>query len=99
MKNQHPKRRILRAAIAVCALLVLGSGCGASDGVSRSETAPTAASGAALWAANCGRCHNIRSPTSLDAEQWEAATLHMRVRANLTGEDADAILMFLQSAQ
>jgi hypothetical protein len=54
-------------------------------------------SGAQLWAENCIRCHNIRSPGSLSPAQWEVAMMHMRVRANLTPEEHKKILEFLKS--
>jgi|ERR1041384_1087081 cytochrome c5 len=57
-----------------------------------------AKSGAQLWGERCGFCHNVRSPTSFNDAQWEVATLHMRVRANLTGEEQRKILEFLKSA-
>lgn len=59
--------------------------------------APAEKSGAELWANNCSRCHNIRSPQSLSPAQWEVAMLHMRVRANLTPEEHQKILAFLKS--
>ena len=54
--------------------------------------------GVQLWAQNCGHCHNVRSPDSYSATQWDVAMLHMRVRANLTAQEHKAILEFLQSA-
>jgi hypothetical protein len=59
--------------------------------------AGTGKSGAQLWAENCNRCHNIRSPSSLSPAQWEVALMHMRVRANLTPEEHKKILEFLKS--
>ncbi len=55
-------------------------------------------SGLQLWADNCARCHNMRAPDSYSDAQWEVAVLHMRVRANLTADDAGSILEYLQSA-
>lgn len=54
--------------------------------------------GAQLWAENCSRCHNIRPPQSYSDSQWQAITHHMRLRANLTGQEARAITEFLQSS-
>ena len=59
---------------------------------------PVVAAGARLWAQNCIRCHNIRTPASLSDRQWQIAMHHMRVRANLTAEEHDAILKFLKAA-
>lgn len=53
--------------------------------------------GAQLWAENCSRCHNYRNPQSFSATQWHAIVHHMRLRANLTGEEQRKITEFLQS--
>ena len=53
--------------------------------------------GAELWAENCVRCHNIRSPSNYSPAQWEVVMMHMRVRANLTPEEHKKILEFLKS--
>jgi hypothetical protein len=60
-------------------------------------TSPTEKSGAELWAANCIRCHNIRSPSSYSPAQWDVVMMHMRVRANLTPEEHKKILEFLKA--
>ncbi len=52
-------------------------------------------SGAELWSANCGRCHNLRSPQEFTPAQWEVVVHHMRMRVPLTGEQQSAILQFL----
>jgi len=54
--------------------------------------------GARIWARNCIRCHNIRTPASFSDRQWGIIVHHMRVKANLTGEQSEAILRFLQAA-
>ena len=55
--------------------------------------------GAQLWGQNCAmRCHNGRSPTRYSDAQWDVITLHMRVRANLTGDEHRKIVAFLKSA-
>lgn len=61
-------------------------------------TTPIGKSGAQLWAEQCQRCHNVRSPSSYSPAQWEVAMLHMRVRANLTPAQHRTILEFLKSA-
>ena len=62
-----------------------------------SAAAATGKGGAELWAENCVRCHNIRSPSSYSPAQWEVVMMHMRVRANLTPEEHKKILEFLKS--
>ena len=84
---------------AATAWLVLGCAANKQSGEVAAGTAPSAAakSGAQLWAENCVRCHNIRSPSSYSSAQWEVAMMHMRVRANLTPEEHKKILEFLKS--
>lgn len=56
------------------------------------------AQGAQAWSNHCARCHNMREPVEFRDDQWRPIVAHMRIRAGLTGEDARAILLFLQSA-
>ena len=82
------------ACVAVFATIaVLITGCATPSGSNTAE----GPSGAKLWAQNCSRCHNSRSPSDYSDEKWEVAMLHMRVRANLTAEEHRKILAFLQS--
>lgn len=96
-------------SIAFPAIFLLSSGCSTAGPQAPAGTAaakqPLAAagsagraSGAQLWAQNCGHCHNIRTPTFYSDAQWEVVVLHMRVRANLTAEEHKEILAFLKSA-
>ena len=59
---------------------------------------PPDKSGAQLWADNCSRCHNIRSPSEFSPRQWEAIVHHMRLRADLTGEEQRKITEFLKAS-
>ncbi len=54
--------------------------------------------GAQLWAENCNRCHNTPSPVKFTDNQWNVIGTHMRVRANLTAQEADKIMEFLKMA-
>ena len=56
-------------------------------------------SGEELWSNNCMRCHNIRSPTMYSDAQWDVIVHHMRLRANITGQEQRAIVEFLKSAK
>jgi cytochrome c5 len=69
--------------------------------VTAGNSAPSATEkgGAQLWADNCQRCHNTRSPSTYNDAQWEVAMMHMRVRANLTPEEHKQILAFLKSGK
>lgn len=57
-----------------------------------------AKSGAQLWGENCLRCHNSPSPETFSDIEWDVAVMHMRVRANLTEEEAIKIAEFLKTA-
>jgi len=54
--------------------------------------------GAQLWGENCVRCHNAPTPNAFDDKEWKAIGLHMKIRANLTKDELDKILEFLQMA-
>lgn len=55
-------------------------------------------SGAQIWAENCMRCHELRSPSQYTPAQWGIIVQYMRLRAGLTGTQAKKVLAFLQSA-
>lgn len=76
---------------------MLISGCAAGNRPPATEA--QAHNGAQMWADNCARCHNVRSPNLYSDAQWEAVTMHMRVRANLTPVEYREILAFLKSAR
>jgi mono/diheme cytochrome c family protein len=85
---------------AIGAWLAIDCSAGTKSETVSTETAAPVASGkggAELWADNCIRCHNVRSPTSFSAAQWDVAMLHMRIRANITPEEQKKILEFLKS--
>jgi hypothetical protein len=66
------------------------------------ESEPTEAQlflkGAKLWGTYCGLCHNARAGSEFNRLEWDTLLLHMRVRANLPAEDAEAIRVFLRSS-
>ena len=55
-------------------------------------------SGSDLWAQNCGRCHNFRGPQEFNDSQWNIIVNHMRVIGGIPGNQARAIIKFLQEA-
>jgi len=54
--------------------------------------------GAKLWGEYCGLCHNARAGSEFNRLEWDTLLLHMRVRANLPAEDAEALRVFLRSS-
>ena len=83
--------------IIACVALTWLIGCAANKQSGEVAAGTTVKSGAQLWAENCVRCHNIRSPGTLSPAQWGVAMMHMRVRANLTPEEHKKILEFLKA--
>lgn len=92
--------------LGLFAMTLLLAGCRTShtehaEATKPDVAAPVASSGkggAQLWAENCVRCHNIRSPSTYSDAEWDVAMHHMRIRANLTAEESKKILAFLKSA-
>jgi hypothetical protein len=98
------------AAAALLAVAAMVVGCSVEPTPSATSAAPATTrpvaarwwvppnrSGAELWAANCQRCHNMQSPARFSDAQWGVITHHMRLRADLTGEETRAITEFLKS--
>lgn len=57
-----------------------------------------AKSGAQIWGENCVRCHNVADPSTFSDVEWEVASMHMQIRANLTTDEIKKVKEFLQSA-
>ena len=95
-------RGLFLALAPLAALLLLGCGNTAQNngssqgGGSSAVQASSTKTGAQLWAENCNRCHNYRPPPSFSDTQWEAVVMHMRFRANLTGEERRKITEFMK---
>lgn len=84
---------------AIAALAAMGAVFGCAGGAKPATTADAGGkSGSQLWADNCGRCHNTRSPAAYSDAQWATVMQHMRVAANIPGEDARKIETFLKAA-
>jgi len=79
---------------AIIAAALLSGGCASTGDAKSAGTGGPG--GSRLWAQNCARCHNSRSPSDYSPAQWDTAMLHMRIRANLTAEEHKKILSFLQ---
>lgn len=54
--------------------------------------------GVKVFSDNCARCHQAPSPTFKTDREWRTITLHMRVSANLSHSETDAVLAFLTSS-
>src|SRR5258708_6616685 len=94
-----------KVTMVTLAMLILLSTQGHAEEVNRDarpqakqESAESSEPDSHLWSVNCGRCHNKRSPEQFSDQQWGVILRHMRLRANLTGEEERMILAFLRSA-
>lgn len=94
--NSKHSRRLIRAAVAVLALVALGGLIAVAQADDTKPAAPKKLTGAELYAVNCNRCHPERYPTERTAAQWKTIMLHMQIRANLPGKQARLILKYLQ---
>ena len=88
--------------IAAAGGLLLMIGCaqngGGSEGSTGTAQQASAKSGAQLWSENCSRCHWARPPQSYSDAQWQTVVHHMRLRADLTGQEQRSITAFLQAS-
>lgn len=55
-----------------------------------------ALSGGRVFSMYCGACHNARALGERPFASYENAAAHMRVRANLTGEEYRKLMVFLR---
>ena len=83
---------------AFAAGLVLAAAPALAQGSAPANDPMQFARGAKAWADNCGRCHNIRDPKEFSDKNWSVIVNHMRVRANLPGQDAKDIEAFLKAS-
>lgn len=88
MKSKH--KFITGLAGALVAFIMM-NGCKVSEEV-------TSKSGAQIWGETCVRCHNAPSPETFSDLEWDVAATHMQIRANLTQDEIDKVVEFLQSA-
>lgn len=103
MKNMRKTAR--RASVTAVAMLAgLGlARCATQDKVAAASGSDdmvidaNAKGASQIWAENCMRCHNMRSPASLSDDQWEVAMMHMRVQASLTGEETRKVLELMKA--
>ncbi len=109
--NKITNRKLILSSLAAWALAAaIVTGCQSSRGTATApaEGAQASASSAGfeankgaaeLWAENCNRCHNARSPSSYSAAEWDVALLHMRMRVPLTAEEQRKILSLMKASQ
>jgi mono/diheme cytochrome c family protein len=80
-----------RLTVLIMSGLIMSSGAAA-------QQPDQIAEGARVYGNTCGTCHNARSPIERTDQEWITIVNHMRVRGNLTGRQARAVLAFLQGS-
>jgi mono/diheme cytochrome c family protein len=89
--------RWLGLPLAAFALVVMMPTIGRTeDSAAKAEQRALLRRGAQLWPVVCAGCHNARGPAERSPAEWETIVQHMRLRANIPGEDARAILAYLK---
>lgn len=68
-----------------------------SVGSTSTASQPAAIDGARVYANNCNRCHEYRSPTEFNGPQWSIITTHMRVIGGIPADEARAVFKFLKA--
>ena len=53
--------------------------------------------GATVYANQCNRCHEFRSPTEFTGPQWSIITTHMRVIGGIPADESRAVYEYLKS--
>lgn len=89
-----------RAPLPVLAGILLAACASRPEGtISSGQEDPQllVARGAEVYGYSCGRCHNARAANERTDRQWDAVVAHMRVRANLTGEEARSVMAFMRA--
>lgn len=106
MKTKHKTIRTALfgfGTVAILAVVFGANGCASNNAGSTTQPAlassgPPSRSGQQLLDDNCSRCHNTRPPEEYSDQQWAAIVMHMRLRADLTGNEQRKITAFLQAS-
>jgi hypothetical protein len=83
----------MKSTLAIAFLASLLGALPAAAGNGSPKPAPRALDGEAAYKANCTRCHT--SIHTYSARSMRTMISHMRVRANLTKDEADAIFRYM----
>jgi len=103
------KQNRIALAIVVSLLLLAGTAvsvaiaseeAAASTGAEAQESSKPSGSpaldGAKVYAWSCGTCHSERWPKERSDSEWDVIMTHMRVRANMTAAQTEAVLRYLK---
>ena len=83
------KKIILTAALLIAGTALVLDSCAPTKAISEKT-------GAQLWGENCNRCHSAPTAEQYSNEHWEVIGLHMKSRANITDDEMNKIVAYLQ---
>jgi mono/diheme cytochrome c family protein len=83
--------RIYSFLLAAIITTIIINGCAVTANIASKN-------GSQLWGENCIRCHNAPPSSDYSGAQWETIGTHMKLRANLTEDEANKIVAYLKSA-
>ena len=85
--------RWLAVAVTLSFCLALAAWANDKSGKQGAASAVRPIDGEQVYKSNCTRCHN--TPPTLTERQTRVVVRHMRVRANIPADQADAALQYL----
>ena len=85
--------RWLSVAVTLSFCLALAAWANDKSGKQGAASAARPLDGEQVYKSNCTRCHN--TPPTLTERQTKVVVRHMRVRANIPADQADAALQYL----
>ncbi len=89
-------RNVALSLLVMFAMVGLSPVCGRAAEQDRSSKKALYREGARLWPAYCSQCHVARPGGEYSPAEWDTVMMHMRFRANLSGEQTRAIVQFLK---
>ena len=95
MRKRIKKRATWRVNAAALAAAAVGTAIVPQAAIS--QESGSVAEGARAYGDLCGTCHNPRSPLERNDRDWVTIVNHMRVRANMTGQQVRDVVAFLQA--
>jgi cytochrome c1 len=88
-----------RSLVLLLGIILLGgslSWAGEASPTEQQKKAQLVLKGGRLWPNYCGNCHEARGPRDRAVEDWGIVMMHMRARANIPADAAEAILEYLK---
>ena len=80
---------VYRIAVVSTLLLIMIDSCKPSQVVLNK-------SGGQLWAETCTRCHYAPPSVDFDDHEWDLIGMHMQIKAQLTSDEVEKIVLYLK---